>query len=72
MALFKSGQIQALNFHTQLAAANVAAWNGDHAETIAICGRALDQQAPDGAERLEPLDVRSESYIALGRLDLAR
>ena len=54
-----------------LTAAREAAWNGSHAQAIAICSDALSSAQLDAAERLSFYDTRAESSIAQGQLDLA-
>ncbi len=48
-----------------------AAWNGKHARAIELCTQLLVQSNLDIAAQLDALDVRAESFIAQGQLDLA-
>ncbi len=47
------------------------AWAGQHAEAIALCTAALAATRIDAVERMDLLDLRAESGIALGHLDRA-
>ena len=51
--------------------AKEAAWNGEHEQVIALCTKTLAVTDLDLAERVDLLDVRAESYIAQGELELA-
>jgi hypothetical protein len=46
------------------------AWAGEHERAIELCNRVLEG-AKASARRLDALDLRAESHIALGRFDLA-
>ena len=59
------------NSHPLLIAAREAAWNGDHAQAVALCTEALAEDQLDLAARLDLYDTRAESYVAQGQLDLA-
>jgi GAF domain-containing protein/CheY-like chemotaxis protein len=48
-----------------------AAWNGKHTRAIDLCAQILAAPESDAAAQLDALDVRAESYIAQGKLDLA-
>ena len=54
-----------------LASARDAAWNGEHTDAVADCSEALAAGKFDPGLQLALYDVRAESYVALGRLDLA-
>ncbi len=51
--------------------AHAMAWAGQHAEAIALCTEALGATRIKVALRMNLLDLRAESYIALGNLDRA-
>ncbi len=55
----------------QLASARDAAWNGEHARALELTTQVLAQDDLNAQNYLDALDVRAESYIAQGRLDLA-
>jgi murein endopeptidase len=47
------------------------AWSGQHAQAIELAAQALTVEKILPAEQMDLLDLRAESYIALGKLDLA-
>jgi tetratricopeptide (TPR) repeat protein len=47
------------------------AWTGQHAQAIDLATQALAAAKRKPAEQMDLLDLRAESYIALGQLDLA-
>src|SRR6185312_14475664 len=53
-----------------LARAQELAWTGQHGKAIELCTHAL-AGGGDAAVQMSLLDVRAESQIALGKLDLA-
>jgi len=53
------------------AVARELAWTGQHAKAIAVCTEALAATKVAPAGRMDLLDQRAESWIALGKLELA-
>ena len=47
------------------------AWAGQHARAVEVATAALADAALSSAQKLDLLDLRSESYVALGDLDRA-
>jgi hypothetical protein len=47
------------------------AWSGQHAQAIELATQALTVEKILPAEQMNLLDLCAESYIALGKLDLA-
>jgi GAF domain-containing protein/CheY-like chemotaxis protein/tetratricopeptide (TPR) repeat protein len=47
------------------------AWTGEHGKVIDLATQALFSPKPKSAEQMTLLDLRAESYIAIGKLDLA-
>jgi hypothetical protein len=47
------------------------AWTGQHAQTIELATAALAAPGSSVGSRLDLLDLRAESHIAVGKLDLA-
>src|SRR6266568_4725844 len=47
------------------------AWAGQHAQAIELATEALAAIGLSTQSRLDLLDLRAESYVALGKLDLA-
>ena len=47
------------------------AWSGQHAQAIDLATQALSRPEIKPAEQMDLLDLRAESYIAQGKLDLA-
>jgi K+-sensing histidine kinase KdpD/CheY-like chemotaxis protein/tetratricopeptide (TPR) repeat protein len=58
-------------FETAHSLARELAWNGRHDRTIEVCTQQLLAADGDASSRMNLLDVRAESYVALGQLDLA-
>jgi GAF domain-containing protein/CheY-like chemotaxis protein/tetratricopeptide (TPR) repeat protein len=54
-----------------LTQARELAWAGQHSKAIEVCTRALTHSKIKPTEQMDLLDVRAESYIAQGKLDLA-
>ncbi len=48
------------------------AWTGQHTKAIELASQALSAPKNKPAEQMDLLDLRAESYIALGKLDLAK
>src|SRR6185436_1273804 len=47
------------------------AWTGQHAQAIELATQTLSTSKIKPAEQMDLLDLRAESYIAQGKLDLA-
>jgi signal transduction histidine kinase/CheY-like chemotaxis protein/tetratricopeptide (TPR) repeat protein len=54
-----------------IATARDLAWTGQHGQAIERCTQALDSAALSSTDRMTLLDLRAESHIAQGNLDLA-
>ena len=48
------------------------AWTGQHAQAIELASQALSASKIKPTEQMDLLDLRAESYIAHGKLDLAK
>jgi murein endopeptidase len=59
------------NIDEIIARVHELAWSGQHAQAIELAAQALTVEKILPAEQMDLLDLRAESYIALGKLDLA-
>ena len=57
--------------HPVPARVNALAWAGKHAQAIETATHELTKANPLIGEKIDLLDLRAESYIAIGKLDLA-
>ncbi|MGZ9165728.1 MAG: hypothetical protein ACXW4U_11185, partial [Anaerolineales bacterium] len=67
----KTLKIPQLNLADSIARVRNLAWTGQHAQAIELATQALAYSKIKPTEQMDLLDLRAESYIAQGKLDLA-